>query len=603
MRCIIISTFVAGVVAAAAPVSAAERYAVVIANQNYADAPAAHAAAGDAEAVATALEAQGYEVQRLTDLDRDGMQDAIRDLELQAGRHETMVLFYSGHAVRVDGVNMLAPVDGSNATRTDAVMGGAPLDLLLAAAAGASDRAVAFIDAAQLDGFPPTEFAEPGLAVFEPPEGVLVVSAAAPGEALRRGWWNKTSAFSAAVIEQYLAPGAKAAEVSFGASSPIWVAGSAAPSLTLVAAPPAADASGGASTLNQQLELELWRAAEGTGDVADYRAYLARFPNGVFSGIARNRIAAAGGRVQIQPPTTPAPAPAVDTDKAIEDALNLTLAERREIQRDLTQLGYDTRGIDGKFGPGTRRSIRLLQESLDLAPTGYLTAALVRDLNAAARRDAEAKRVAEERRRAEERAADEALWRDVSRRADMASYSEYLDRYPEGIHASEANAQVERLLDRQRRNAQFRDRADWEAAERENRLSGYREYLAEWPDGAFADLARARVREMEGEETRRSARREYEARERALGLTQRDLLSLEQRLAYIGYHPGGVDGRIDREARAAIREYQSARRLEVTGYFDNPTVSGIVRETNASGDPRAIIAGEAIRGLLGILND
>jgi hypothetical protein len=187
----------------------------------------------------------------------------------------------------------------------------------------------------------------------------------------------------------------------------------------------------------------------------------------------------------------------------------------------------------------------------------------------------------------------------------MSAYSEYLDRYPEGLHAAEAEAAVERILDRQRRNATFRDRAAWEAAERENRLRSYREYLAEWPNGAFADLARARVREFESEVTRRDERRDWEARERALGLTQRDLLSLEQRLAYLGYHPGGVDGRIDRSARVAIREYQGARRLEVTGYFDNPTVRGLVRETNntSTSDPRAIIAGEAIRGLLGILGD
>ncbi len=601
MRRITIATILAAAVAAPAA-QAAERYAVVIANQTYAEAPAAHAAAGDAEAVATALEEAGYEVHRLTDLDRGAMQDAIRDLELQAGRHGTLALFYSGHAMRIGDVNMLAPIDASNATQTDAVMSGAPLELLLAAAAGAAENAVFFLDAAQLDGFTPTDFAEPGLADFEPPEGVLVVSAAPPGEALRRGWWNKTSSFSALVIEQYLAPGATISDVRFDAGESVWIAGSADSGLTLVPAA-ATGAKAPSGDLKQQLELELWRAAEATGNIADYRAYLARYPNGVFSGIAKNRIAAAGGGASSQAPSAPTPPPSADTDRAIEEALGLTRAERREIQRDLTQLGYDTRGIDGVFGPGTRQSIREHQISMNLRPTGYLTEPQIRSLAEAARRDAEAKRVAEERRRAEQEAADNDLWRDARRRDDIDGYSAYLDRFPNGIHRNEAEAAVERILDNQRRNASFRDRAAWEAAERENRLRSYREYLRDYPNGAFADLARARVREFEEEAARRDERRDWEARERALGLTQRDLLSLEQRLAYLGYHPGSVDGRIDRNARVAIREYQSARRLTATGYFDNATVAGLVRETNASGDPRAIIAGEALRGLLGILGD
>ncbi len=40
-----------------------------------------------------------------------------------------------------------------------------------------------------------------------------------------------------------------------------------------------------------------------------------------------------------------------------EAALRLTRDQRRQVQRDLSLMGYDTRGIDGVFGRGTRAAI------------------------------------------------------------------------------------------------------------------------------------------------------------------------------------------------------------------------------------------------------
>src|SRR5690606_7489193 len=40
------------------------------------------------------------------------------------------------------------------------------------------------------------------------------------------------------------------------------------------------------------IELALWDAAEAGGTLADYQEYLRQYPEGIFAGIARNRIAA-----------------------------------------------------------------------------------------------------------------------------------------------------------------------------------------------------------------------------------------------------------------------------------------------------------------------
>ncbi|MEX0923277.1 MAG: caspase family protein [Rhodovibrionaceae bacterium] len=68
--------------------------------------------------------------------------------------------------------------------------------------------------------------------------------------------------------------------------------------------------------------------------------------------------------------------PQVDPAEQDELALNLNRSDRRELQQALVALGYDTRGIDGFFGPGTRNAIRQYQAAKGAAQTGYLTASL-----------------------------------------------------------------------------------------------------------------------------------------------------------------------------------------------------------------------------------
>ncbi|PZO68505.1 MAG: hypothetical protein DI636_08945 [Pelagerythrobacter marensis] len=58
-----------------------------------------------------------------------------------------------------------------------------------------------------------------------------------------------------------------------------------------------------------------------------------------------------------------------------ERALGLSVAQRSAVQAGLTRRGFDTRGVDGTFGPGTRRAIANWQRANDLSSTGYLTGA------------------------------------------------------------------------------------------------------------------------------------------------------------------------------------------------------------------------------------
>ncbi|WP_103332849.1 peptidoglycan-binding domain-containing protein [Pseudotabrizicola formosa] len=89
-------------------------------------------------------------------------------------------------------------------------------------------------------------------------------------------------------------------------------------------------------------------------------------------------IARQAGPVAGPAPATPDP-DAVD-DRTEERLLGLTLAERREIQRRLTTLGYRTGGVDGVFGTNTRSALSSWQRDEGLRATGYMTADQLREL-------------------------------------------------------------------------------------------------------------------------------------------------------------------------------------------------------------------------------
>ena len=101
--------FVAGPTTAMA---APGRVALVIGNNTYRYAPNLEQARADARKVAGKLEDLDFRVLRHVDLDRAGMVRAMADFEKALGPADVGFFYYAGHAVQVDGLNYLVPVDG-----------------------------------------------------------------------------------------------------------------------------------------------------------------------------------------------------------------------------------------------------------------------------------------------------------------------------------------------------------------------------------------------------------------------------------------------------------------------------------------------------------
>lgn len=327
-------------------------------------------------------------------------------------------------------------------------------------------------------------------------------------------------------------------------------------------------------------EMQAWSYAKRTGSAAGYREFLGKYPTSIFAGAARGRLA------EIE---ATAAAPRQDPAVAAEAALRLGRGERARIQRQLTLLTYDTKGIDGAFGPDTRSAIRAFQRNAGVEVTGYLTGPQIEVIarNASAR--ARALEAEAERQRARTAAADERLWAE-QRGQGAAGARRYLARFPEGAHADQAQqlvaepAREQALRDARQAAGQgggqgggqaalAEDEAAWARAQTLGGLPAYRAYLDQFPRGRHADEARRIVQQRQAQQT-------ADARaEAALDLSPAIIMAVQTRLNTLSLNAGRADGQMGADTRQALRRYQAARNLRATGYLNQSTLVRLLADT------------------------
>jgi peptidoglycan hydrolase-like protein with peptidoglycan-binding domain len=260
--------------------------------------------------------------------------------------------------------------------------------------------------------------------------------------------------------------------------------------------------------------LTAWTNAQNANTADSYRDFIFDHPRSPYVEEARRRL----DQIENDP---------VRLAQIAEDALNLTRNERRAIQRNLTLLEFDTRGVDGIFGPGTRGAIRNWQQNNGFAQTSYLTTEQINRIDAQASRRAAEVAAEEERAREQALSLERDYWEETGARGTPAGYQAYLERYPDGIFADEAR----------------------------NRLAA----LNDATNDAANDAARAR--------------------EDALNINPVLRRLIENRLQQLGFNPGQVDGRFDSDTRRAIGRYQAQGNLTSTGYLDQATLARLLADT------------------------
>lgn len=482
------------------------------------------------------FEAVGFATDSATDLGIAAMRaafDTVTDALDDSERH--LVLGFGGYIAHADHGVWLLGRDAPRLTLANIETHGLRLDVLMAIAAQRQGGAViALTDL----GYPETLPAglRPGLpGSLNVPQGVSVLI-------------GPTASLSAA-LSDLAQPGGNLVQIA--ARRGLRLEGFAPPFLTFLPAdlPAAPDP-----------DRRAFEAAQDADTLDAWRDYLSDFPTGAFRAQATDAIE----RLE-------------NTPDRVETALNLSRDERRAIQRDLTLLGFNPRGIDGLFGPGTRGAITAWQTREGLDPHGFLDRdQILRLASQSARRAAELEAEARARQEEQDRQ-DRAFWRDTGAGRDEVALRAYLGRYPDGLFADIARERLAEIDERRRREAAVLDRAAWDDAVARDTVPAYRAYLAEFPEGAFADAAHERIAELTAPPP--PDLDEARAVEAAMNLPQISRLLIERRLAQAGFDPGRVDGVFDDRTRRAIRRYQRAADLPVTGFLTEPLVSRLLAES------------------------
>ena len=177
------------------PSHAANRVALVVGNNDYAEVPKLAAAVNDARAIRGALEARGFDVVLVENGSKLQISRAISSVEGKIQPGDAVVLHFAGHGFEIDGQNWLLPVDVPAAREGEASLvkdqSFNAADIIDRMRAKGARTVVAVLDACRNNPFARTGTralgGTRGLARMEAQGGVFILfSAGAKQEALDR---------------------------------------------------------------------------------------------------------------------------------------------------------------------------------------------------------------------------------------------------------------------------------------------------------------------------------------------------------------------------------------------------------------------------------
>jgi uncharacterized caspase-like protein len=359
----------------------------------------------DAKAMAGVLRNVGFEVVEGTNLTRDKMTERLLEFGKKAQGADVAVFFYAGHGIAISGSNYLLPVDADIKSEMDVKLGAAiNIDLTLDQTMSDAKVKLVFLDACRDNPFAAkiksnsatrSVSVQSGLAEMKSGEGTLIAFATGPGQTAMDGQEGTNSPFTRALIAHITTPGVEIQQAMTEVRAQVneetnkgqlpWghtnLIGSvylnpAAKPPASAAAPSSSSPAAVASTSGgTDVELEFWRSVKESNKPEELNAYLTNYPNGQFKSLALARIASLeNGPSTTTRNLTTGIDPATFTEEAnqtTEDQIGLEKGQRRDVQRRLTGLGFDTK-VTGKFDESTRAVIMRWQAARGYPKSGFL---------------------------------------------------------------------------------------------------------------------------------------------------------------------------------------------------------------------------------------
>ena len=354
----------------------------------------------DAKAMAAVLRNVGFEVVEGTNLTRDKMTEKLLDFGKKAHGADVAVFFYAGHGIAISGTNYLLPVDADIKSEMDVKLGAAiNIDLTLDQTMSDAKVKLVFLDACRDNPFAAkiksnsatrSVSVGAGLAEMKSGEGTLIAFATGPGQTALDGQEGTNSPFTRALIANITTPGVEIQQAMTKVRAQVneetnkgqlpWGHTNLIGTVYLNGAP--APAAPGAATVavasapGADVELEFWRSIKDSNKPEELNAYMSSYPNGQFKSLALARIAS----LESNPSATATrnlsagidPATFKDeSNQTTEDQVGLDKGQRRDVQRRLNGLGFDTK-VTGNFDQSTRAVITRWQAARGYPKSGYL---------------------------------------------------------------------------------------------------------------------------------------------------------------------------------------------------------------------------------------
>jgi hypothetical protein len=219
---------------------------------------------------------------------------------------------------------------------------------------------------------------------------------------------------------------------------------------------------------SSEVEQEYWKSTTKFDSAEAYEAYLKKYPDGLFSDLAR--VALDRLKVNETEQQSWNSAANSDTAAAYQD--------------------YLKKYPKGNFANTARERLRALETEQQLwkSTTRLDTAAAYGDY-LAKYPNGKFSDIARDKTNVIE--AEQQLWSSAIKLDSTAAYEDYLEKYPKGIFANIARDKIKAIAAEQQ---------IWDSADKSAIAAAYKDYLKKYPNGKFIDIARDKIKAIEAEQ-------------------------------------------------------------------------------------------------------
>jgi uncharacterized caspase-like protein len=281
-----------------------KRVALVIGNSAYKNTPVLSNPRNDAIAFGDALRRLGFEVDIQVDLDKVGMDNAVRRFGDRLQDASVALFYYAGHGIEVNGINYLVPTNAELARERDVYYQAVDVDLVLREMDGEDRISLMFLDACRNNPLAmklrstTRAIVGNGLAPMQAPTGMMISYATKEGEVAEDGS-GKNSPYTTALLKHLDTPGIEVGVMLRRVREEVLKVTNKRQTPTEYGSllgefyfkPAMKDLPSVASQEHSpEIDALFWRFIQDSKDPEDFKLYLNKLPNGIFADLARRTL-------------------------------------------------------------------------------------------------------------------------------------------------------------------------------------------------------------------------------------------------------------------------------------------------------------------------